>query len=92
MKEGAKVMSLTDGQNKMSKSDPNDSSRITLLDPPEVITKKIKRAKTDQQMGLEFGNPNRPEADNLLGLYAILSGFGRDSVAKECSGMGYKCN
>ncbi|MFL0738389.1 MAG: tryptophan--tRNA ligase, partial [Prochlorococcus sp.] len=51
-KEGARVMSLCDGRSKMSKSDPNDASRITLLDPPELITKKIKRAKTDPQMGL----------------------------------------
>lgn len=40
-------------------------------------------------MGLEFGNPERPEADNLLGLYAILSGRGREAVAAECSAMGW---
>ena len=77
LKEGAKVMSLTDGNNKMSKSDVNESSRINLLDPPDLITKKIKRAKTDSQLGLEFGNPNRPEADNLLSLYSLLSGKDR---------------
>ena len=89
LKEGARVMSLTDGRNKMSKSDPNEGSRITLLDPPELITKKIKRAKTDPERGLEFGNPDRPETDNLLGLYAILSGQGRDSVATQCADMGW---
>jgi len=89
LKEGARVMSLTDGSSKMSKSDPNEGSRITLLDPPELITKKIKRAKTDPTMGLEFGNPERPEADNLLGLYAILSGLGRDAAALECAEMGW---
>ena len=89
LKEGARVMSLTDGRNKMSKSDPNEGSRITLLDPPELITKKIKRAKTDPERGLEFGNPDRPETDNLLGLYAILSGQGRDSVAAQCADMGW---
>ena len=62
LKEGARVMSLTDGRSKMSKSDPNEGSRITLLDPPELITKKIKRAKTDPLRGLEFDNPDRPEA------------------------------
>ncbi|WP_320667785.1 tryptophan--tRNA ligase [Prochlorococcus sp. MIT 1307] len=89
IKEGAKVMSLTEGNNKMSKSDPNENSRITLLDPPDLIKKKIKRAKTDQHFGLEFDNPNRPEADNLLSLYAILSGMGRENVARECSQMGW---
>lgn len=89
LRDGARVMSLTDGRSKMSKSDPNEGSRINLLDPPELITKKIKRAKTDPQMGLEFGNPERPETDNLLGLYAILSGLGRDAAAAECAGMGW---
>lgn len=89
LKEGARVMSLTDGRSKMSKSDPNEGSRITLLDPPELITKKIKKAKTDPERGLEFGNPDRPETDNLLGLYAILSGKGRDAAALECADMGW---
>ena len=89
LKEGARVMSLTDGRSKMSKSDPNEGSRITLLDPPELITKKIKRAKTDPVIGLEFGNPERPETDNLLGLYAILSGLGRDAAAEQCAQMGW---
>ncbi|MDP6322074.1 MAG: tryptophan--tRNA ligase [Prochlorococcaceae cyanobacterium ETNP14_MAG_5] len=88
-KEGARVMSLCDGRSKMSKSDPNDASRITLLDPPELITKKIKRAKTDPQMGLQFDNPERPEADNLLGIYSILSGRGRKAAALECADMGW---
>ena len=89
LKEGARVMSLTDGRSKMSKSDPNEASRITLLDPPELITKKIKRAKTDPERGLEFANPDRPETDNLLGLYAILSGKGREAAADECADMGW---
>ncbi len=87
--EGARVMSLADGRSKMSKSDPNEGSRINLLDPPELITRKIKRAKTDPVMGLEFGNPERPEADNLLGLYALLSGVDREAAARECASMGW---
>ncbi len=89
LKDGARVMSLTDGRSKMSKSDPNEGSRITLLDPPDQITKKIKRAKTDPERGLEFGNPERPETDNLLGLYALLSGRGREAAAAECAAMGW---
>ncbi len=89
LKEGAKIMSLTEGNSKMSKSDPNENSRITLLDSPDLIAKKIKRAKTDAEVGLEFDNPNRPEANNLLTLYSILSGLGREVVAKECATMGW---
>jgi tryptophanyl-tRNA synthetase len=87
--EGARVMSLADGRSKMSKSDPNEGSRITLLDPPELIARKIKRAKTDPVIGLEFANPERPEADNLLGLYALLGGQGREKAAEECAAMGW---
>jgi len=89
LSQGARVMSLTDGRSKMSKSDPNEASRITLLDPPELITRKIKRAKTDALMGLAFNQPERPEADNLLGLYALLSGLGRERAAEECAAMGW---
>ncbi|KGG15389.1 MULTISPECIES: tryptophan--tRNA ligase [unclassified Prochlorococcus] len=87
--EGAKIMSLIDGNNKMSKSDPNENSRISLLDPPEIISKKIKKAKTDQYMGLEFGNSNRPEADNLLGIYSLVSNKKRAEVEKEFANIGW---
>ena len=89
LQEGARVMSLSDGRNKMSKSDPNEGSRITLLDPPELIARKVKRAKTDPVMGLEFDNPERPEADNLLGLYALLAGLSREQAASQCAAMGW---
>ena len=89
IKEGAKIMSLLDGNSKMSKSDPNENSRITLLDSPDLISRKIKRAKTDAIIGLEFNNPARPEANNLLSLYSLLSGLSRDIVEKECSSMGW---
>jgi tryptophanyl-tRNA synthetase len=89
LKQGARVMSLTDGTSKMSKSDPNEGSRINLLDPPELISKKIKRAKTDPVMGLVFGDPERPEADNLLGLYALLAGLSPEQAAGDCAQMGW---
>jgi tryptophanyl-tRNA synthetase len=69
---GARVMSLSDGRNKMSKSDTNDYSRINVLDPPKLIRDKIKKCKTDAVKGLEWGNPDRPEATNLLSIYAAV--------------------
>ncbi|MDA0865050.1 MAG: tryptophan--tRNA ligase, partial [Cyanobacteria bacterium] len=60
-KAGARVMSLTDGTKKMSKSDPSELSRIDLLDSPELIQKKVKRCKTDPVRGLTFDDPERPE-------------------------------
>ncbi|MGB3534732.1 MAG: tryptophan--tRNA ligase [Microcoleaceae cyanobacterium] len=87
--EGARVMSLTDGTRKMSKSDPSELSRINLLDPPETITKKIKRCKTDSVKGLEFDNSERPECHNLLTLYGLLSGKSKADVAAECQEMGW---
>ena len=86
---GARVMSLTDGTKKMSKSDPSDQSRIDLTDAPNVITKKIKRAKTDPARGLAFDDPERPECNNLLGLYQLLSNQTKDAVAAECKDMGW---
>jgi tryptophanyl-tRNA synthetase len=88
-KEGARVMSLTDGTKKMSKSDPSDLSRINLLDPPDLIVKKIKKCKSDPVVGLEFDNPDRPECNNLLSLYMILSNQTKEAVAAECGSMGW---
>jgi len=86
---GARVMSLTDGTKKMSKSDPSEMSRIDLVDPPEVIRKKVKRCKSDPVRGLEFDNPDRPECHNLLTLYMILSDQSQSAVAEECAEMGW---
>ncbi len=86
---GARVMSLTDGSKKMSKSDPSEQSRIDLTDAPEVIVKKIKRAKTDPERGLWFDDPARPECHNLLNLYMLLSGQSKAAVAAECATMGW---
>jgi tryptophanyl-tRNA synthetase len=72
VKEGARVMSLTDGKSKMSKSDPSDASRINVLDPPDVIRDKFKRCKTDPIQGIEWDNPDRPEATNLLNIFAAV--------------------
>ncbi len=87
--EGARIMSLTDGTKKMSKSDPSEQSRITLLDTPDQICNKIKRCKTDPLRGLSFDDPDRPECHNLLTLYQLMSGQTKTAVAEECAEMGW---
>lgn len=85
---GARVMSLTDGTNKMSKSDPAEGSRINILDPPKVIRDKIKRCKTDSLPGIEWDNPDRPEATNLLNIYAAVQpGRTKEDILEEVKGM-----
>lgn len=88
-KDGARIMSLTDGTKKMSKSDPAEGSRINLLDSPDEITKKIKRCKTDPIRGIVFDDPARPECHNLLTIYMLLSCKAKEDVAAECADMGW---
>ena len=87
--DGARVMSLTDGTRKMSKSDPSDLSRINILDSPELIQKKIKKCKTDLERGLTFDALDRPECRNLLTLYMLMSGKSKPDVATECQDLGW---
>jgi tryptophanyl-tRNA synthetase len=68
-----RVMSLRDGRKKMSSSDPSDQSRINLTDDADTIALKIRRAKSDSQMGLTYDPENRPEAANLLAIYGALA-------------------
>ncbi len=84
-----RVMSLRDGSKKMSKSDPSDLSRINLTDDADTISKKIKKAKTDPEaLPSELaGLKDRPEADNLIGIYAALSGQTREAVIAEFGGQ-----
>jgi len=79
----ARIMSLTDGTNKMSKSDENDNSRINILDSPEVIRSKIKKCKTDVIPGIEWDNPDRPEATNLLNIYYAVQQTLKEPKSKE---------
>lgn len=83
VKEGARVMSLQDGTSKMSKSAENDFSRINLLDPPDLIAQKIKKCKTDVYKGIEWDNPERPEATNLLNMYMAVTGLSKEEVQTE---------
>jgi len=87
--QGARIMSLTDGTRKMSKSDPSEFSRIHLLDSPDAIRKKIQKAKTDSIRGITFDDPARPEAHNLLTIYMLTSGKSKEEVAAECAEMGW---
>ncbi len=84
----ARVMSLRDGTKKMSKSDPSDLSRIVMTDDADTITKKFRKAKTDPDaLPSEVeGLQGRPEADNLVGLYAALSETDKSLVLKEFGG------
>jgi tryptophanyl-tRNA synthetase len=83
-----RVMSLRDGTKKMSKSDPSDLSRINLTDSADDIAKKIRKAKTDAD-GIpaeKDGLKGRPEAENLVGIYAALAGTSVDEVLKQFGG------
>jgi tryptophanyl-tRNA synthetase len=83
-----RVMSLRDGTKKMSKSDPSDMSRINLTDGPDEIARKFRKAKTDPEPLPEAaeGLERRPEADNLVGIFAALSGGTKEDVLKEFGG------
>jgi tryptophanyl-tRNA synthetase len=86
-----RVMSLRDGTKKMSKSDPSDLSRINLSDDADTIAQKIRKAKTDpdalpsELSGLE----KRPEADNLVGIFAALNGQTKAEVLKTFGGANF---
>ena len=84
-----RVMSLRDGTKKMSKSDASDLSRINLLDDAETISKKIRKAKTDPDglPGEVEGLKGRPEAENLVGIYAALSDRTKADVLAEFGGQ-----
>jgi tryptophanyl-tRNA synthetase len=91
MGPAARVMSLRDGSRKMSKSDASDMSRINLTDDADIIADKIRRAKTDPEplpsdaAGLE----GRPEARNLVGIYAALTDTDHDGVLRDHGGKGF---
>ncbi|MEQ8508041.1 MAG: tryptophan--tRNA ligase [Rhodospirillaceae bacterium] len=86
-----RVMSLRDGTRKMSKSEPSDMSRINLTDTADVIADKIKRAKTDPDVlpDTPAGLEGRPEAANLINIYAALGGYSVEQVVMEFSGQGF---
>ncbi|MBC9247222.1 tryptophan--tRNA ligase [Paracoccus sp. 11-3] len=86
-----RVMSLRDGSKKMSKSDPSDASRINLTDDADAIAQKIRKARTDAEPlpGAMEGLKDRPEARNLVNIYAALSDETPDQVLTRFEGQGF---
>ena len=89
--EAARIMSLRDGTAKMSKSDPSDMSRINLADDPDEVMKKVKKAKTDPEPlpSEEAGLEGRPEAMNLVSIYAALADLSVEQVLAQHGGQGF---
>ncbi|WP_088308127.1 tryptophan--tRNA ligase [Novosphingobium sp. B 225] len=89
--EAARIMSLRDGSAKMSKSDPSDMSRINLTDDADTIMAKVKKAKTDPEVlpSEKAGLDGRPEAANLVGIYAAMAGTSVAAVLGEFQGKGF---
>ncbi|MDD2868965.1 tryptophan--tRNA ligase [Neomegalonema sp.] len=89
--EAARIMSLRDGSKKMSKSDPSDASRINLADDADAIARKIRKATTDSEPLPETVEElkGRPEADNLVAIYAAIAETDKEAVLKEFAGQGF---
>lgn len=87
-KVGSRIMSLQDPTRKMSKSDPEDTF-ISLLDPPDAIRRKVKRAVTDSEADIRFDPAGKPGVSNLLSIIAALTGQSVEEAAAELQGQGY---
>ncbi len=86
--EAARIMSLRDGTKKMSKSDESDYSRINLTDDADAIALKFRKAKSDMIDGMSYAT-DRPEAANLLSIYAALKGISKEVALAECGNMNF---
>ena len=87
-KTGARVMSLQDPTRKMSKSDENVNGCVHLLDPPELIMKKFKRAVTDSESVVRYGE-GKDGINNLIDIYGAVTGLSREQIEKDFDGKGY---
>lgn len=87
-KVGARIMSLSDPTKKMSKSDENVNSFITILDKPEVIIKKFKRAVTDSDMEVRYAE-GKDGINNLMSIYSVVTGLSYEQIEKDFAGKGY---
>ncbi|MCC8129226.1 MAG: tryptophan--tRNA ligase [Clostridiales bacterium] len=88
-KMGARVMSLTSPENKMSKSDQDPNGCVYLLEDPAVIAKKFKRAVTDSEACVRFDPVNKPGISNLMQIYAATTGRSFEAIEAEFAGQGY---
>ncbi len=88
-KFGSKITSLQDPEKKMSKSDANENAYITLLDPKDVIARKIKRAVTDSEAAIYYDREKKPGVSNLLEIYSLSTGQSMDEVVAHFEGKGY---
>ncbi|MCD7034965.1 tryptophan--tRNA ligase [Metabacillus sp. GX 13764] len=88
-KIGARIMSLAEPTRKMSKSDPNPKSFITILDDPKTIEKKIKSAVTDSEGTIRYDKENRPGISNLLSIYSIFTGETMEELEAKYEEKGY---
>lgn len=89
LEDAARIMSLRDGTKKMSKSDESDYSRINLTDDADTIAKKFKKAKSDMIEGVTFNPEVRPEASNLLEIYAVLADIPRSQAEETFRNYGF---
>jgi tryptophanyl-tRNA synthetase len=90
-KVGARIMSLLDPTRKMSKSDPEETY-VALLDPPDVIRRKLKRAVTDSDTSanaVRFDPENKPGVANLMSILSALTGASMDAIESDFTGKGY---
>ena len=87
-KVGGRIMSLQNPEKKMSKSDDNDNNILGLLEPPDVLMKKVKRAVTDSNTTIEY-DENRAGLANLLSIFSQLSGDSIDKIVQNYSGKMY---
>ena len=88
-KVGAKIMSLQDPSKKMSKSDENPNSSIYLMDDPDTIRRKFKRAVTDSLGCVRYNEEEQPGICNLMDIYSACTGKSREDIEKEFDGKGY---
>ena len=87
-KVAARVMSLSEPEKKMSKSSPNENSFVLVMDKPEAIMRKFKRAITDSEGGI-YRSPEKPGVTNLIEIYSAVTGMTPEAVESEFNGKGY---